>query len=339
MVPTGRRSPALRRARRGRQRAAGVRPAVGRRRRHVRRAARRRPGRWRPTRSPRWPAPGWRWPSARTPRSPRWTRGAACAPRCTTTTAGCPAGRARPALRRAHRAAAGGPVRRDDAAGMLAAGAPRDLRASGTTDRASARSLTEPGAPRDRAACATRRQCDGPIWTRRSHRSRADGPARGAEARARPAGGRRGAAAGRAGRPSRWSTWPAPTPPSSVERAMLRLAGLTGADPGRRGRHPAVGQPARRRGPRAGRAGARAWRCRSGTRCSPAATPTSTELAAEGGAGLGAVRAADRHGRRPGRPGGPPAPSRVDCRRSTAAARSGTGWSSGTATRRSRGST
>ena len=98
-----------------------------------------------------------------------------------------------------------------------------------------------------------------------------------------------GARAGRARPGSRSWTWPAATPPSSVERAVLRLAGL---DRRRPGRHP-VGQPARRRG--RGRRRARARRGAAGVaRDGPRGHRRPDPAGAEGGGRVGPLRAAAR---------------------------------------------
>ena len=199
----------------GRQRPAGLRRRLGRGRRHVRRAAGRRAGRWRPTRSPTSPTPGSPWRSAATPRSPRWTRGAACTPPSTT----APPGSGLRPFDAFDAATHGGwhAVRAEHPAGPLAVGAPAAPRAVGDRPDPVRRPVASGRGPTCRAA-ARRRRPD-----RRLRMTHAWRP--------RPGAWWPG--------PGSWPPWPRSRSIDlahrhttvSVERAVLRLAGLTGTDP------------------------------------------------------------------------------------------------------------
>ena len=95
------------------------------------------------------------------------------------------------------------------------------------------------------------------------------------------------------GRPADRHASPSSTPPSSVERATLRLAGLAGADPDGT---PWVNRLPTRSAPTS--ASSTASRCRSGTRCCAARPTTSTTLAQKAVRRLGALPAARGPGRR-----------------------------------------
>ena len=293
----------------GRQRAAGLRRRLGRGRRHVRRAARAPSGRWRPTRSPTFADAGVALALGSdapvTPLDP-WGGVHAAVDHRT------PGSGLRPfdafdaathggwyAARAEH---AGRPARRRRARRTSRCGRPPDTLSAVLADRAPAR------LPRCLARRAANPVGDRP-HERRSTSTRRSSPGRGSW----PPGPR-----------SRWSTWPHRHTTVSVERAVLRLAGLTGTDPvtgeGRtEDRVPwvnrvvdAVREP--------GRPGVTASRCRSGTRSPPARHRTCTPLAEQVGAGTARFALPDRRRRRPG-PATPRAPpsaagiARIDANR------------------------
>ena len=205
---------------------------------HVRRAARGGAGAGRPTRSPTWPTPASRSRWAATPRSPRWTRGAGCTPPSTTAPRARGCGPSTPSTPR--RTAAGTPRAPSTPAGPLAVGAPAHL-ALWATDLTLSAVLAGRARPSCRLLLVDGEPIGDPHDPPRLRHRTSPGPA-GLSVGQVPGGtavsaldldpalvARARELAARAAQPvidlaHRHTT-------VSVERAVLRLAGLTGTDP------------------------------------------------------------------------------------------------------------
>ena len=268
-----------------------------------------------------------RW--AATPRSRRWTRGAACTPPSTTARRARGCARSTPST--PPPTAAGTPPAPSTRSARWPSARPADL-ALWATD---ADPVRRPGRarPAHLPAAARRRRT-------RSETTRRSKPRR---SQPRPGAGRPGAGAGRARR----AAGGRPGPPAHHRLRRARGAAAGRADrhrPGDRGgahRGPrALGQPGGRRRPRPGRAWSPGSRCRSGTRSPPARRRPAGPRRA-GRRRHRAVRAArparDAERAREAAHAAAAAGHRPDRRQP---ARAGTSWSPPTATRRAvRGST